>query len=307
VTGPSSVRGSVTRVLTADIPLSGLGRTGLLRQPDDGTPVRGGVVALHGASDPSRRQPLFDHLADTITPLGFAVLSYDRRESASGDVPLRLQADDALVAAGALTESVGAPVGVYAFSQGAWAACVAAADPRGPAFLALVGCSGVSPGEQMRYYTDQRLLRAGFDEDARRRQLEARAGMEEVFRGSGDRTATAAALSAIAREPWFDLVYLPPELPPPEATWDDLDFDPAGVIAKVSCPTLLVYGADEECVPAGPSIDVWRTHGARELTVASLPGCGHYPAVGSADQPPESLGDVSPDYTRAVHAWFADL
>ena len=116
--------------------------------------------------------------------------------------------------------------------------------------------------------------------------------------------ATAAALSAAAREPWFDLVYLPAELPPPGATWDDLDFDPADVIARVSCPTLLVYGADEECVPAGPSVDVWRTHGDRELTVASLPGCGHYPAVGSADQPPESLGDLSPDYTRAVRDWF---
>ncbi len=277
-------------MLTADLPLPGLGRTGLLRRPDDGVPLRGGVVALHGASDPSRRQPLFDHLADTITPLGFAVLSYDRRASASGDVPLRVQADDALGAAGALAESVGAPVGVYAFSQGAWAACLAAADPGGPAFLALVGCSGVSPGEQMRYYTDQRLLRAGFDEDARRLQLEARSALEDVFRGTGDRAATAAALSAAAREPWFDLVYLPAELPPPAATWDDLDFDPAGVIAQVSCPTLLVYGADEECVPAGPSVDVWRTHGDRELTVASLPGCGHYPAVGSADQPPESLG-----------------
>ena len=199
-------------MLTADLPLPGLGRTGLLRQPDNGVPLRGGVVALHGASDPSRRQPLFDHLADTITPLGFAVLSYDRRESASGDVPLRLQADDALAAAGDLAEGVEAPVGVYAFSQGAWAACVAAADPGGPAFLALVGCSGVSPGKQMRYFTDQRLLRAGFDEDARRRQLEARAALEDVFRGKGDRAATSVALSAVAQEPWFDLAYLPAEL-----------------------------------------------------------------------------------------------
>ncbi len=294
-------------MLTADLPLPGLGRTGLLRQPDNGVPLRGGVVALHGASDPSRRQPLFDHLADTITPLGFAVLSYDRRESASGDVPLRLQADDALAAAGVLAEGVEAPVGVYAFSQGAWAACVAAADPGGPAFLALVGCSGVSPGKQMRYFTDQRLLRAGFDEDARRRQLEARAALEDVFRGKGDRAATSVALSAVAQEPWFDLAYLPAELPPPGATWDDLDFDPADVIARVTCPTLLVYGADEECVPAGPSVDVWRTHGDRDLTVVSLAGCGHYPAVGSADQPPKSLSGVSPDYTRALHDWFAHI
>ena len=163
---------------SADVPLPGLGRKGLLRRPEDGTPVRGGVVALHGASDPARRQPLFDHLAETVTPLGFALLSYDRRASESGDVPLRLQADDALAAAGGLADSLGAPVGLYAFSQGAWAACLAAADPGGPSFLALVGCSGVSPGVQMRYYTDQRLLRAGYDEDARRRQLDLRVGRQ---------------------------------------------------------------------------------------------------------------------------------
>ena len=41
--------------------------------------------------------------------------------------------------------------------------------------------------------------------------------------------------------------------------------------------------------------------------MASLPGCGHYPAVGSADRPPESLGGVSPDYTQALRDWFADI
>ncbi len=306
--GPFDTAGTVTRVRISDLPLPGLGRVGLLQRPDPDVSLRGGVVALHGASDPSRRQPLFDHLAQTVTPLGFAVLSYDRRPGAGGDVPLEAQADDALTAAQVLAETIAAPVGVYAFSQGAWAACLAASrDGTALAFLALVGCSGVSPGLQMRYYTDQRLLRAGYDEDARTLQLRARRALEDVFRGAGDRAATAALLTSAAREPWFELVYLPAELPAPGATWDDLDFDPAPIIARVTCPTLLVHGADEECVPAAASVQVWRDHGRRELTVVSLDGCGHYPAVGSAEPsapgPDEAI--LSPEYTRALHDWFA--
>lgn len=291
---------------TSELTLPGLDRIALVQRPDGDVPIRGGLVALHGASDPSRRQPLFNHLAETVTPLGYAVLSYDRRPALQGDVPLDIQAADAVAAARVLAEDLAAPVGFYAFSQGAWAACLAAAGADGPDFLALVGCSGVSPGRQMRYYTDQLLLRAGVDEHARTLQLEARSALEDVFRGIGDRAATAGLLEAAAREPWFGSAYLPAELPPPDAAWEDLDFDPAPVIARVACPTLLIHGADEECVPAAESVEVWRTHGSRDLTVVSLPGCGHYPSVGSAEPPATGLDSafLSPDYTQALRAWF---
>ena len=42
-------------------------------------PMRGGIIALHGALLPQRNQPLFAHLAETLTPLGYVVASYDRR------------------------------------------------------------------------------------------------------------------------------------------------------------------------------------------------------------------------------------
>ena len=42
---------------------------GLLRLKDGELAARAGVVALHGASYPERDQPLFEHLARTVTPL----------------------------------------------------------------------------------------------------------------------------------------------------------------------------------------------------------------------------------------------
>lgn len=290
-------------MLTEEWAVPGAG-LGLLRTPDGDVRLMGGVVALHGASNPARSQPLFDHLAGTLAPLGYAVLSYDRRTSVNGsDVPLADQAADALAALAALTTRLDAPVGLYAFSQGAWAACVAAAADdgatEGVSFLALLGCSGVSPAAQMRFFTDEQLRRNGHDAAARARAHQLRVDLEQTFRGVLDPEVTSAALAAAACEPWFELAHLPREMPPPEAYWDDLDFDPAADIARVTCPTLLLYGADEECVPAPESEAVWRATGERDLTVVSLPGCGHLPVVDAND--PASF---SPDYTAALTAWF---
>jgi pimeloyl-ACP methyl ester carboxylesterase len=135
---------------------------GPMRAPTLGVPVRGGVVALHGAALPQRDQPLFDHLARTLTPLGYAVLSYDRRASPDGgDTQLEVQADDALAA------EIDAPAGLFGFSQGACAAALAASRSAEVTFLALVGCCGVSPALQMRYYTDELLRRVGYGPEDR--------------------------------------------------------------------------------------------------------------------------------------------
>src|SRR5262245_20072933 len=66
--GPSTRLSYGRQVETADL---------LLREP--ARKAVGGVVALHGAGLPQRDQPLFSHLARILGPLGYAVLSYDRR------------------------------------------------------------------------------------------------------------------------------------------------------------------------------------------------------------------------------------
>src|SRR3954451_18194989 len=221
-----------------DLAIPGLG-LGLLRSPDVNVRVRGGIVALHGASRSERRQPLFDHLAETLVPLGYAVLSYDRRAKVNGsDVPLVHQASDAREALAMLTAHLEAPVGLFAFSQGAWAACVAAALDTGPSerslvsFLALLGCSGVSPAAQMQFFTDELLRRAGYDGQSRAWARDLRLRLEETFRGTVDPAVTSAALATASEEPWFDLTYLPSQMPPPDQSWDDMDFDPAADIGR---------------------------------------------------------------------------
>jgi pimeloyl-ACP methyl ester carboxylesterase len=273
--------------------------------------MRGGVVALHGAALPQREQPLFEHLARTLNPLGYAVLSYDRRAGRDGDdTSLEVQAEDALAAIAALRVEIAAPVGLFGFSQGAWAAALAASGSADVRFLSLLGSCGVSPAVQMRFYTDELLRRAGYGATERAQLRALRLAVEDVLRGNGDRGRTADLLAAAAIEPWFALAYLRPEVPSPDEGWHDMDYDPEPTFASVSCPTLLMYGADEECVPAEASKAAWRRAargaGNSDLTVVDLPGCGHFPAVAEASADLQfAVSDISPAYTAALQSWFA--
>ena len=168
-----------------------LGRSMTVRRPDG--PTRGGVVALHGATSPERDQPLFGHLADTLTPLA----------------------------------------------------------------------------------------------------------VEAVLRGEGDRDELAALLDAGTREPWWPLAWLPDHVPAPGG-WADMDFDPEPTFARVTCPTLLMYGEDEENVPAAPSIAVWRRASPADLTVETIARCGHFPSPDGGQR----RSDIASAYGDVLAAWF---
>jgi uncharacterized protein len=264
----------------------------ILRMPEG--EIVAGLVTLHGASNGRARQALFDQIGQCLTPLGIAVLSYERRAVDRGDTPLHVQAADAVEAVRVLRSSLRRRVGVFGFSQGAWAAALAAADDAA-SFLMVLGCSGVTPAEQMRFYTDELLRRRGFGPRERDANREVRMRLEEYLQAAEtdptDRQALSDALRAASREPWFPSSYLPSTPPPEGASWDDMDFDPAPSFANVRQPVLAMWGADEECVPREVSRERWQASGA-DVTVVDLPGCGHWPVVGSG----------APDYS----GWESD-
>lgn len=272
-----------------------------LTLPDE--PARGGVVALHGATGPERDHFLFTHLARSLAPIGVAVLACDRRAPASDDdVPFEVQASDAIATLRVLREHVGdVRLGLWAFSQGAWAAPLAASRSRDVSFLVLVGAAGVSPAEQMRYSAAESVRRAGFDEGVVERAVGVRVAVEAFLRGAVSRESAQRAVDEVAEEPWFELVWLPAVLPP-SATWADAGFEPQPILERVSCPILLVYG-DDEAVPAERSIQVFdeaaRVSGAR-LEVARLARSTHLPTIGGA----AGLEAIDPEYEQALLDWL---
>lgn len=265
------------------------------------------VVALHGASSGTAQQPMFDHLASTLAPHGVAVLSYDRRSTNDqSDTPLSTQTSDAVRAMHALHEHLDVPVGVFGFSQGAWAATQAACHEIA-SFLIVVGCSGVSPAKQMRFHTDELLRRHGYGDFEREAARSMRALLEQVLRGDGGRDLLDQRLSRASAETWFPLTYLPPQAPAPGATWPDMDFDPRPSIAGVQVPTLAFWGEHEDTVPRKTSQQIWRDACAG-ADLVDLPDCGHWPVLGSnrpGSRPWAAHDTPSPDYTRNLSNWIA--
>lgn len=220
---------------------------------------RGAVVLLHPATEPGRDQFLFRHLARALPDRGVAVLRYDRREARGDqDVPYLVQVHDLSRALRVLRSEVGPlPTGLWGFSQGAWVAMLSAAADPSLAFLALVGCSAVSPARQMRYGTAQQLRRAGFGVEPLAELDRLRTVWEEYQRGHLSREAAQSVVDRLAGRSWFHLSWVPSTLPS-NTSWDDMDFDPAEAISQIRCPVLAFYGEDE-WVPVAESIGIWQS------------------------------------------------
>ncbi|MEU7931951.1 alpha/beta hydrolase family protein [Micromonospora echinofusca] len=264
-------------------------------------PARGALAVLHGSHADNRSYFLYEHLARLLPPAGIAVLRYDRRPRIDGrDVPLNAQADDAAAALDVLRRQVGdVPVGLWGFSQGAWAAALTAT--RHPVdFLVLVGCSGVSPARQMRYGTAEQLRRHGYG-DADLAELDRLRGVAEAYlRGGVSRAVAQAELDGAVERPWFPLAFLPRKVPEPGA-WADMDFDPEPVFAALTCPVLLCYGDTDAWIPIEESLTVWRRAAvAADLTIARLAGCDHTPTLHEA----ENLACISPQYAQILLSWL---
>jgi pimeloyl-ACP methyl ester carboxylesterase len=267
----------------------------------------GGVVALSGAHPGAARQPLFEHLAGVLGPRSIAVLTYDRRPTGDGsDTPLAVQADDAVAAVAALRRRLGAPVGLFGFSQGAWAATSAAAESAASNLVVLGHC-GVSPAQQMRFHVDELLRSNGFDATVRERAGVLRRHYEQALRGAVPRAAADQALAEATGEAWFPMTYLPPSVGDGSGTWEDMDHDPVAAIAAVSTPPLTIWGEREGVVPLEASRRAWSASPGHVQTVI-LPGCGHWPLPGRSDtcEPGWSADDpVSDDYCAALTEWYA--
>jgi pimeloyl-ACP methyl ester carboxylesterase len=264
------------------------------------TPPRAGVVALHPAGGPSRDFPLLRHLADALPAHGVAVLRFDRRAPRlpDGDVSLRTQAADAVSAVGDLraATSLDLPVILWGFSQGAWVAMIAA-HQAALAGIVLVGASGVSPADQMRYTSARQVREAGFGEKAVAEMLATRGLWEDALR-AGDAEGEQRALERASGRPWFAASWLPePGEVDPDDDEFEFDFDPAPLIRSLPCPLLAVIGDDDRWVPLAESVAVLET--APDVELLHVPGGDHAPTDDG-----DGEAAVLPGYEAGLVDWI---
>ena len=299
----------LTRQVELAIPVDGGELRATLGMP--AAACRAGVVVLHGAEAGERSYFLYEHLADLLAQHDVAVLRYDRREAPDGhDVPLPTQAADALAATSRLRDIVSGPVGLWGYSQGAWAATMAAAtDPDSIDFLICVSCCGVSPAQQMRVGCANQLRKRGFSEGDVEDLVTTRPAVESYLRTGRNRTSVQATLTWASAQPWFAHAYLPPVLPDTPGTWHDMDYDPQPALDRLVCPVLAFYGESDEWMPIAESLAAWEAAQSRgclcDLTVVRLPGADHLPTLGGVPEPDAITREYSQTLTRWIIATAA--
>jgi len=252
------------------------------------------LVALHGASDGTRdSSPLYRHLHETLPPLGIGVATFDRRGDGEsvGDATrghFEAQARDGLAIAEALAVE---RVGLWGFSQGGWVAPLAATLSAEVAFVITIAATGVTPAEQMRYYTRRALELAGYGPEIVERAGTLRLELEAWVHDEGP----PPDLEGAAHEPWFSLAYLPPAVFDEDGKREwiaEMDFDPRPIFAAVTVPVLAFYGERDSVSPFEPNVAAWP-----HATVVVVPDAEHDLSL------PD--GTLAPLYEQTLVDWLS--
>lgn len=283
------------------------------------------VVVLHGAGVGNAGAALYRHLREGLPAIGIAVLVFDRRGTGSStgslkNISYETLADDGIAGARAIARLPSidpARIGYWGLSQGGWLAILAAdRDPKA-AVAVSVSAPLVTPERQMEFAMSNRLQLGGYSQADVKAMLAARAAWTGYLRGKVSRADAVAALRAIERRPWFDLMYLPSaeELTtdPSTSSWrKEMDDDPFAAVRSDAVPTLCIFGSADPWIPVAITVD--RIRGTAKLhanvTYAVIQNANHdmmYARKETMSDDPAALRTDAPEapaYFMLLGSWF---
>jgi dienelactone hydrolase len=294
---------------------------GTIYVPTTGTRPRPGIVILQGSSTNLRHE--YSFYADRFARMGLATLAFDKRGKGASSGDYGAATYDDLVNDGAAAvefmraqpEVARERVGIWGLSQGAFIAPMVAARVPSLRFIVAVSPPGMSIGESAAYQDSVRLIAAGFSAADASRAAEWNRHLTEWLVDGGDDGTLDADLARIADTKWRRASSIPARLPTSSARngwyWRGRTLDPIPSWRRLRVPVLVVFGADDELLPARISaarIDRALHHAAnQDFTVRVFPGANHVlrrlPLVlgGKWDWP-----KAAPGYLELVTRWIAN-
>jgi dienelactone hydrolase len=297
---------------------------GTLFMPNGSKPFPA-IIAFHSASSATRDLPLYRHLTDLMPALGYAVFIFDRRGSGQSTgfrngTDFNTLADDGLAALRMLAgdKRIDAhKIGFWGLSQGGWLSMLASSRSSQVAFAISISAPLTTPDVQMNFAVSNILRVKGFSEDDISTAIQTRIAVDEFMRGRKDRPTVEQMLTAAANKPWLKYSYISPMLEDPaRAQWaKEIKLDPITTLDKVSCPILLLYGADDPWVPVRISAELLGKMNDRKknLSFAVIAGANHEMAT---NVPPEKELDPSfatafapdaPSYFGILAKWLSQV
>jgi pimeloyl-ACP methyl ester carboxylesterase len=267
VSGPWQVAGT-PRVIAQPIVFTNAGATlhGTLYRPEQLGPVPA-VVALHGASNGSAADPVYDHLREGLPGMGVAVLVFDRRGSGHStgslsNIDYQTLADDGIAGARAIAKLPfidARRIGYWGLSQGGWLAILAAGRDQQTDFVISVSAPLVTPEQQMEFAMSNRLTVLGYSQADVDAMLAARRAWAGYLRGDVPRSDAVRSLAAIDQKPWFPLMYMPSAAtltvnPSMSSVRKEIDLDMLAAVKRVRVPVLFIFGGADPWIPVAQTV-----------------------------------------------------
>ena len=269
------------------------------------------VVFLHGSGPEGRWASQF--LANRLAARGIASLIFDKRGvgSSTGDWrtagPDDLAADAAAAVARLREEPRIDParIGIHGHSQGGTLAPMVAARSPGVAFVVASAAAGL-PTDSVELYSILNAVLPDATTAADSASAREYAALLVKVAYEGRPRAPVDSLAALVKDrPWF---FAPP--PPDNAYWN---FSPAYAAyrplewwAKVRVPVLLLYGANDQRVPAAESAArieaALRAAGNSAVTTKIFPGADHTFRLRPG---PSGWPVTAPGYLDTLTDWLA--
>ncbi|RZL16262.1 MAG: alpha/beta hydrolase [Hymenobacter sp.] len=261
-------------------------------------------------------------LADYLTRRGVAVLRFDDRGTghSSGPAPTTpaSSVSDAQAALAYLRqrpEVDATHLGLIGFGEGSNVALLAAAQPLPPAFLVGLSAYG-EPGTSLAMQQREAKLRIQkADPKVLAASMKRQQQMLEVIQQTIVKSQAQTIVATILKQ---DSTGLSPAAAQARAAAlvttryrDFLKFDPTEALAGVSCPVLLLYGADDTFLNPDSDLEALLKGLKNNKLVAGhkLPGVGHnfqaarsqWPIVGGEPHP-----IFSPAAEEDIRAWIVE-
>jgi pimeloyl-ACP methyl ester carboxylesterase len=246
------------------------------------------LVAIFGGANWQTRGRVLEY-AQWFAAHGVAGVIWDKRgfgeSTGEQDVAFSVTADDAL----ALTEHIvsqgaidSGRIGFFGASRGGWQAIAAASRADSPAFLILHSTPAVTVASQETYARIASLMRAGVTHPADVAEAAAYMDAHWWLGSTGEGGDTYLMLrDRIAARGWLDSLSGPVTADEAEWKWSRLNarFDPAPLLAELTCPILAIYGAADTMVAPELNADLLgrildaASHPDHEIHI--LPGVDH--------------------------------
>jgi uncharacterized protein len=278
------------------------------------------IVFIHGSGSQGRD---FGPLPALFARKGIAVLTYDKRGvgDSTGDfkqVPFYELAKDAIAGVRFLKsrkEINPNQIGVWGVSQGGWLATLAASQSSDIAFVISISGPGVSPKEQMLFYTGNQLRRLGLPEQSVEEATRLRRLVWDYFGAGEQEREVRAELERAKKKSWFTELEsqgFPRSLRPRadmselELRWyrQEMNYDPVPALEKVSVPVLEIFGERDEVVPIDKSIEIMKQaferSGNRDVTFRVFADADHGIQVFS----PRGGRQFAPLYVETMIGWL---